>query len=770
MERQDDDRKLSFSYDVCGEKLGLIDVSQEDDFLIDSPLFDSLEDLRLSAFDGSNEDEAIRLFRTLRYEAGNTTEETILQKEQNLSSSGSMEPARPSYLRKSLAWDSAFFNSAGILDPDELAFLNRGLKAVEDIRMGRAETKSSVHRSRKINIGRRSEIKSKAAFQGHNTQRSVKTKMKHDSQREEPSLKHPKASERIKDLPRGQSMRTSLNKCDVEIEDATKLGKMHRKKSALLNSYSLPSGCLSSAHTIPLDFSISSRENVITLSPYKTSLSGSSRKVPSALVRGKTESRKGKLCAITSPYGTPARLLKGNKKLEYCRTLILSRSIPNSVTCMSPGSSFSDIRSPNPTPKSKRKQQADELEPHLDTSVVQGAGLQCDVLLGPNTPHISQRKSSLSFQCEEMKPTAEMNIETIAGTSPISTEPRKKFKPSGLRQPSPNLGFFDEEKAVFAKTNGGLQFQHEIVSTLPKAYGPIDRKRPAKPFQDNTSPGTKTLKHSLGSHILQSAPGIKGRNPSSDKMLWDSSPRVKSTMKSWSDVASRLHTRKCVGIEEGTCYKSRKVDARECDRGRVGQNSILKGEDNRKQFQRRVKKRLGLENAAQRDNTRNHKMGKKNASSQVFSDDLHLLNDEDKTRISFNWEDQVIDLSRCFDIIDLNKDILLEFKDSKDPAASSQNGDSGNEKNTHSTTKSPFFDRKNILDDHHQGLPNIFPNSNQPSLLLSDSLPSSRTPLADKTSVCNQNGSFKSPGESTKVTVTSKEPVCSFEGIDKENI
>lgn len=49
MENEDDDRrKFSFSYDVGGEKLRLIDVSKEDDFLIDSPLFDSLEDLRLS--------------------------------------------------------------------------------------------------------------------------------------------------------------------------------------------------------------------------------------------------------------------------------------------------------------------------------------------------------------------------------------------------------------------------------------------------------------------------------------------------------------------------------------------------------------------------------------------------------------------------------------------------------------------------------------------------------------------------------------------------
>lgn len=35
-------------YDIGDQKLKLIDISSEDDFLIDSPLFESLEDLRLS--------------------------------------------------------------------------------------------------------------------------------------------------------------------------------------------------------------------------------------------------------------------------------------------------------------------------------------------------------------------------------------------------------------------------------------------------------------------------------------------------------------------------------------------------------------------------------------------------------------------------------------------------------------------------------------------------------------------------------------------------
>ncbi|KAK9075156.1 hypothetical protein SSX86_003476 [Deinandra increscens subsp. villosa] len=38
------------------------------------------------------------------------------------------EPKRPSFLRKSLAWDSAFFTSDGLLDPVELLAVNKGFK------------------------------------------------------------------------------------------------------------------------------------------------------------------------------------------------------------------------------------------------------------------------------------------------------------------------------------------------------------------------------------------------------------------------------------------------------------------------------------------------------------------------------------------------------------------------------------------------------------------------------------------------------------------
>lgn len=678
MENEDDDRrKFSFSYDVGGEKLRLIDVSKEDDFLIDSPLFDSLEDLRLSvSFDNTNEYEANRLLRSQSSQQG--------KNEQNLSPFGSMEPARPSYLRKSLAWDSAFFNSAGVLDPDELTFINKGLQAVEDIRKRKAETKSTMNGLKKSGIGHQNKTKTTPASQRHRIQRSEKIKTV-ESRREDASLKPSKASETTENLPGGQSTSGSLHAYNLEIE----------KKTASISGKDVIL-CKKSSPILSLAFSTSTNDNAGTLSPHASSFSCSSWKDPSCHLKGKTDSRKSKLRASTSTPETAPRPPKNCKELANPR--------------------FSEMSLPKSTSRSRRQPNESE---HLGTPMTWVSGL--------STPHISQRKSSLSWQFEEIKSPDQMNTEALAGTCPISTEPRKKFKPSGLRQPSPKLGFFDEEKTISSKANESLQFHHGIdnTSVCDHQYGSMNRKRPAKLIlPDNTSPKTKTLKQSWNSHPLNSAPG---------KKLWNYSPRLSSTMKSWSDVAPRQRPYKCTGTEGENCSKSMTADPG-CARERDGQRQV-KGTGN---------KRLGMGSKKIQREVRNQSAIEKMAGELNFVDKQHLLNEE----VPSNLEEQINDLSKYFDVIDLSNGVLMEFEGSKDSAC------------------------KTILDDQHQELPNISPNPSRSYLsVTADILPGSRTPLADKTSICNRNGSsIKSPGGSTKGRLAAKASTVScFEGVDKEN-
>uniref|UniRef100_M0ZQ05 Uncharacterized protein n=1 Tax=Solanum tuberosum TaxID=4113 RepID=M0ZQ05_SOLTU len=117
---------------IGDQKLKLIDISSEDEFLIDSPLFDSLEDLRLSVtLDSINENgEGSNLSKT----SAKIDKSTQVNKQKELKhlSSASIQPGRPSYLRKSSAWDNAFFTSAGLLDPHELSSMNKEFDTLEN--------------------------------------------------------------------------------------------------------------------------------------------------------------------------------------------------------------------------------------------------------------------------------------------------------------------------------------------------------------------------------------------------------------------------------------------------------------------------------------------------------------------------------------------------------------------------------------------------------------------------------------------------------------
>ncbi|KAL7109860.1 hypothetical protein ACP275_06G201600 [Erythranthe tilingii] len=137
-QQQQQKTKISFGFSSAHDKIKLIDILSEadDDFLVPSPFFDSHQNpfsenardnigFRLSGF-GNNSSEI----------------ELIRQNEQNVLPSDFTHPTRPSFLRRSLAWDSAFFDSPGVLDHDELSFINKGF--TKDVRKRRSETESNA--------------------------------------------------------------------------------------------------------------------------------------------------------------------------------------------------------------------------------------------------------------------------------------------------------------------------------------------------------------------------------------------------------------------------------------------------------------------------------------------------------------------------------------------------------------------------------------------------------------------------------------------------
>lgn len=108
-----------------GGDVGLIDVSAEDDSLICFGIGNQNDN------DGDDDDDYFRLHEEAEAEA-----ETIIKK-----------PSGKCNLRKSLAWDSAFFTSAGVLEPEELSIINSGLNLPpieEDIRKSADSSTSTL--------------------------------------------------------------------------------------------------------------------------------------------------------------------------------------------------------------------------------------------------------------------------------------------------------------------------------------------------------------------------------------------------------------------------------------------------------------------------------------------------------------------------------------------------------------------------------------------------------------------------------------------------
>ncbi|KAK4433151.1 hypothetical protein Salat_1077300 [Sesamum alatum] len=113
MESGEDRKRKSFGLSLADEKIKLIDMLSEDDhFLVASPFCtDSLTD-------GTREEHG-----------GFGHSQTMIPCHEFV------QPSRPSFLRRSLAWDAAFFNSA-----DELSFINQGYRTSIDVRKRRSES------------------------------------------------------------------------------------------------------------------------------------------------------------------------------------------------------------------------------------------------------------------------------------------------------------------------------------------------------------------------------------------------------------------------------------------------------------------------------------------------------------------------------------------------------------------------------------------------------------------------------------------------------
>ncbi|XP_010253519.1 PREDICTED: flocculation protein FLO11-like [Nelumbo nucifera] len=623
-------------------KVNLIDVSSEDDCLIASPS-GSLPDLQSSGFlKSSKERDNLELYEAECAQDDKNVADLPQEGELAPPLSESFEPERTRKfgkcnLRKSLAWDSAFFTSAGVLDPEELSMINDGFKKAEthplpaiqedmrrsnesistldsdnltleclevelfeDIRAsiqrsnGMSTTSSpssnvgsrepanrSIPSSKKVELASRTRVKQIAtskrqsiSLQGSDKytkessvrQRAIQAAARSGEQNQS-FLKPPRISGNVNPTSAAPTKRTSLDRAKVEsitakAGSARGASAMPSKKPGLVAPCSVTPRCTPS----PKPSSVSS-PSATTKVESKASCSSSSRsgttssdsigKSPPNSRRNKIQSRNMNPASSGSTIKTPLKLSSRNKTTsESSRLSAYLMSVSKRSSSISPASSIDGWSTESSSSTSTVNQRSncskasiDIGSPHrglsLDANAPHALDQQKNVHDQP-LPELENHESALPSQCAK-----KASLVTGIPSRSISNDISRSAKPSGLRMPSPKIGFFDAEKSLARTSSGSLQFHSGVRSGLPK-QGPgignlsvsVVKTKPRKIQPANTvrgpgiqhagmlHPTTLGMKSTSSSHHHESSkasPKLSGTSaPADDRHCVSSEVQVSS--------------------------------------------------------------------------------------------------------------------------------------------------------------------------------------------------------------------------------------------------
>ncbi|GMP68806.1 hypothetical protein CsSME_00028288 [Camellia sinensis var. sinensis] len=779
------------------EKLQLIDISSEDDFLIASYLRDSFQDFRLSVvLEKIDEQECFKLFGTTDSRKPENAIEILEQKEQKLLFYQSTELGRASNLRKSLAWDSAFFTSAGVLDPEELFIINKGFQEAEahllpviqedlcrwryadsestldsddfsldsnqstevdlfeEIRasieksnimsnicksvcksgLGEAH-KRETHSLKKLGDISRNRVKSTLTSRRQSVYMQGSKRVKEvahpqivqDAEKngEFNSFPHksPKILGRMSMVSAGQRKKISLGADHVKM--GNKVATLGSGKGLIVSKkYGLGNSC-STSSTTSLESSSSVSVTTSNDSSASCSLSGSASSLKSSSnLRRKAVFRKSRLAASGSTSKTPLRCSLGDKTvLENPGLSTPSLSMSNHSSYKSPASSIDGWSSEL---SSTANQSSNCLEVSFHTNTSRGACLGNDATQALNfqsCPHDE------CFDDQESHQTRFPNLclEVVRGTANDPAKSTRNFKPSGLRMPSPKIGFFDEDKATMSTVGGDFLLHFGAQSALPNISGVTNRKRPdelqtTRILLENGDTKLGSVQNGVINPSLNAICKYAAQNQELDK----NSPKMSSTSATSRYLpgkTSKGQTDTSPLLCRENCSRSSKAIDGGHNSKKLGLHSSLKAE--RKRTEGILKNEMGGQ--SKRPMTKEHKR----ASWRPLENDPYSLHDNEKENIP-SFEDHVNGLSRCLEVIDLNRDTVIELE-GKRGCCHSHLGDNFAENDRAPIYSSSFS--KGYHFSHQQVSPNMLSKTGPLSLSTTvEFMPSTRTPLADKNS------------------------------------
>ncbi|KAL2566068.1 hypothetical protein AAZV13_19G143000 [Glycine max] len=521
-------------------RLSIIDVSSADDSLLDGN--------PLSHQRSENQEQADVLYtpNSKKFEDAATKLQQWDHEPHSNDSSGIGKPKKNSKcnLRKSLAWDSAFFTSAGVLDPEELTIIIEGVekdekpelpsiqedvyKSCESISTLASDSltfesvemegdlfedvRASIQKSSKKSSPAASNIKvpsspSVPLFQTHDSSKKVGM-VSCNKMKVPPASKNPSA---------GMQGFGKMTKKNNPIFPQIPQHVATRRESSILMQSKVP-GRSSLSSTIPSKRDSlgnphvkSERDKAKRIVDRVSSVAkasvvrGSRGSVPKPTLPSKSPSgptvstRTKSVTSTSSVVKTPSRVASRNKAEPEISSLSRLMSATKLSSSISPASSISDwSSSESSSTTSMAKRVCNSSRPSIDCGSSRKVLLNTDADQGTH-PQTPLSDSSLERQEARQSGIISQKERTVPGATVL---PPVSKKPSGLRLPSPKIGYFDGVKPLVRTPRGSV-----VPGGLPKhgAESPregqnkaeLGKLQPSRSFVsiDNTKPNNQQPPH-----------------------------------------------------------------------------------------------------------------------------------------------------------------------------------------------------------------------------------------------------------------------------------
>ncbi|KAI4300235.1 hypothetical protein L6164_033632 [Bauhinia variegata] len=505
--------------DVQDRRLSIIDVSSADDSLID-PISGNSQGHHHS----ENQEQAELLYtpNSKKFEdSANKLKEWEQVPQAN--ESFEIEKAKKNSkcnLRKSLAWDSAFFTSAGVLDPEELSSIIEGVEKdekhalpgiqedvykscesistlasdsltlesieadlFEDIRAsiqksskksnaanGNNKVPSGIARIRageslkKVGMASRTKIQMEAPSVSKNPNASMQGSGKmtkknpinpHVSQKlvatrgESSNLRQPKEPGKYSPSSKISVKRASLGDRHIRNEKDTEKRIISGRVSSVSKA-SVVGGCRGNVPKPTLSSQSSSGSLATTKTKSGTSTCSVGNASDNISKSFNSLKRKGagtvKSPITGSGVRTPSRNASRNKTESGNNSLSGLMSVTKLSPSVSPASSISEWSSESSSTSMAKPRSS-----------------------GSRTSLDSSSRRNVSSGMDTSEPSNSRNLPKCARTTSTRTVlPPAPRKPSGLRMPSPKMGYFDGVKSLVRSPRGVLQSRSVVPHGLPK--------------------------------------------------------------------------------------------------------------------------------------------------------------------------------------------------------------------------------------------------------------------------------------------------------------